>query len=317
MIGNLIVRLEIGSLPGNIVWVNDLGPALIDHVSVINGDRELVNYKGLDLFTHHMLNTPNSKLAGLNRMIGHYNTKYSLHGKARTLYVPIPFFRDQFYPLFLSDAFQVRVSLRPFADVIVTDEVVQVKLVVRNSKVVSLLQVGSTTDVQHSVGVSILFDAIHLSKSERYMYNTRKGELLFQSMQQKMFEFKLNETTLSCLLDYTGTASHLIITAETKYLEFKKLDTFTLLINGVMIGEQDTDTNVYRYFNNSLCTKRYVYVIPFAMNCHRTQPSGTLTFYGRKNTVLVIKRSDTSFTCKVQITAVLIDSMQFENGMIV
>eukprot|EP00976_Prorocentrum_cordatum_P085259 1186002-Prorocentrum_minimum.AAC.1 len=42
-----------------------------------------------------------------------------------------------------------------------------------------------------SASVSLLFDAIHLSRDERLLFATRKGELLFQSIQQKSFPTRL------------------------------------------------------------------------------------------------------------------------------
>jgi hypothetical protein len=164
--------------------------------------------------------------------------------------------------------------------------------------------------------MSVMFDAIHLSPSEQYMFRSRKGELLYQRTQQKVYPFHVHEHVATCLLDFTGTANYLIVSAFVGG-EFKKLDTFTLIINGVIIGEPDTSTDAYRYFNRALCTQRHLYVIPFALNCYEPQPSGTLTFFGRKNTLLVIKRNDTSFTCEVQITAVMLDSLVFQNGLIV
>lgn len=316
MVGNLVVQLETPALSDEYVWVNDLGPALIDYVSIINGDRELVHYTGLDLLTHHTLNTSASRQKGMHHMLGHYNTRYSLNGTPRTLYVPIPFMREQFFPIFIGETFQVRVALKAANEVMVLkNESVQVLLGVVNGQVRVRLNTNENDSNVTVVKVRLLYDAIHLSPSERYLYSSRQGELLFYSMQRRTYKFFVHENVLTCLLDFTGTASHLIVTATNG--ELKKLDTFTLIINGVIIGMPDTSTDVYRYFNHSLCTKRYVYVIPFALDCHQAQPSGALTFFGRKNTVLVVKREDTSYTCDVGITAVLLDRIQFKNGSIV
>lgn len=314
MMGNLVLRLEIPTLSKEYVWANDIGPWIIDYVTIVNGDRELATYKGLDLLTHHALNTTSSHRVGMSHMLGHYNTKYSLHERARTLYVPIPFMRDQFFPTFLSESFQIRVSLKGTHEVVLLrNENISVQLVTTSTAVRVILNTVSQLPPQ-TVRVSLLFDAIHLSHLEQYLFRSRKGELLYQRMQHKVYPFAVNEHVLSCLLDFTGTANYLIVSAFVG--SFKKLDTFTLIINGVVIGEPDTSTDVYRYFNNTLCTTRNLYVIPFALNCHNPQPSGSLTFFGRKNTLLVVKRNDTSFTCDVQITAVMLDSLIFNNGVI-
>lgn len=316
MIGNLVLRLDVPSLTSDYVWVNDLGPALVQTITIINGDRELVMYTGLELLTHHTLHTTASHRMGMSHMLGHYNTKYSLHGKARTLYIPIPFMRNQFFPLFLSESFQVRVSLQSTSNtVLMRNENVSVNLIATSTAVRVTLNTASQLPPL-PVKVSIMCDAIHLSNSEKYLFRTRRGELLYERTQQKVLSFNVHEHVLTCLLDFTGTANYLIVSAFVGG-EFKKLDTFTLIINGVIIGEPDTSTDVYRHFSNALCTKRNLYVIPFALNCHDPQPSGSLTFFGRKNTLLVVKRNDARFTCDVQITAVMLDSLTFDNGIIV
>lgn len=305
MIGNLIVRITVDTLPSDRVYVNNLGTRLIDTVRILNGDRELVAYTGHYLLTHHLLNTTKSKANGVNRMISHYNTKYSLHGNGRTLYVPLPFMREQFYPLFLSK-FQVNVQLSNDV-VLFRNESIRVRFGLRNNGSVRAILSG-TDPVAISASVSLLFDAIHLSRDERLLFGTRKGELLFQSIQQKTFPVFLGDTTVTCLLDFTGTANHLIVT-----MNYKKINRFRLLINGVMVS--DTDANVYRYFNNSLSIKGYIYVIPFALDCNSPQPSGAITFYGRKNTVLMVNR-DPGTTEEIHILGVMLDSMHFENGLV-
>lgn len=306
MIGNLILRITVDALPSDRVYVNNLGTRLIDTVRILNGDRELVAYTGHYLLTHHLLNTPRSKAIGVNHMIGHYNTKYSLHGGRRTLYVPLPFMREQFYPLFLSK-FQVNVQLS--SDIVLfKNESIRVRIGLRNNGSVRAILSTNTEPVALSASVSLLFDAIHLSRDERLLFGTRKGELLFQSIQQKTFPVFLGDTTVTCLLDFTGTANHLIVT-----MNYKKINTFRLLINGVMVS--DTDAHVYRYFNNSLAIKGYIYVIPFALDCNSPQPSGAITFYGRKNTVLMVNR-DPGTSEEIQIVGVMLDSMHFENGLV-
>lgn len=307
MIGNLILRITVDSLPSDRVYVNNLGTRLIDTVRIINGDRELVSYTGHYLLTHHLLNTPRSKANGVDRMIGHYNTKYSLNGNRRTLYVPLPFMREQFYPLFLSK-FQVNVHLS--SDIVsYKTESVQVRFGLRHNGTVRAILSTNTEPVPMSASVSLLFDAIHLSRDERLLFATRKGELLFQSIQQKSFPVFLGDTTVQCLLDFTGTTNHLIVT-----MNYKKINSFRLLINGIMVNA-DTDANMYRYFNNSLAIKGYIYIIPFALDCNNPQPSGSITFYGRKNTVLMVNM-DPDTSEEIQIVGVMLDSMKFENGLV-
>lgn len=308
MIGNLVLQITVDALPSDRVYVNDLGTRLIDTVRVINGDRELVSYTGHYLLTHHMLHTPISKVNGFNRMIGHYNTRYSLHGNRRTLYVPLPFMREQFFPLLLNT---LQVSVHLANDVVsLKNESIQVRFGLRNNGTIRATLDTNTDPVSLSASVSVLFDAIHLSREERLLFGTRKGELLFQSIQQKVYPVFSKDTVVTCLLDFTGTANYLIVT-----MNYKKINSFRLLINGVTVGPSETDANVYRYFNNSMSVKGYIYVIPFALNCTATQPSGSMTFYGRKNTVLVVSR-DPGISEDIRIVGIMLDSMHFENGLI-
>ena len=213
----------------------------------------------------------------------------------------------QFYPLFLSK-FQVNVYLS--SDIVsYKTESVQVRFGLRHNGTVRAILSTNTEPVPMSASVSLLFDAIHLSRDERLLFATRKGELLFQSIQQKSFPVFSGDTTVQCLLDFTGTANHFIVT-----MNYKKINSFRLLINGIMVNA-DTDANMYRYFNNSLAIKGYIYVIPFALDCNNPQPSGSITFYGRKNTVLIVNM-DPDTSGEIQIVGVMLDSMKFENGLV-
>lgn len=273
--------------------------------------------------TRFLLNTSRSKQAGVNQMVGHYNTRYSLSGKRRKLYVPIPFMTSyndkQYYPAFLSKEFQVRVKFR--ADIILhRNESIGVSLhtaVTGNGKIRVRLTPPNTP--LFNMTTELLYDAFHLSMGERLMFMTKPGRLLFQTTQESHEQFRINSKTMHFLLNLTGDVSYLIVTVSSVNDRFKffKIDAFTLILNGTVTGGVMRDANTFRYISNHSVPNRYVYVIPFGISCSETQPCGWMNFTrDRKNSVLVIKRNDSSLTCNITVCAVSNAHTMFENGTI-
>ena len=143
MIGNFVLCMTLPSLDDEYYYyMNDVGFGAIDSITVVNGDRELASYTGHYLMTRFLLDTSRSKQVGMNQMVGHYNTRYSLNGKTRNLYVPVPFMASyhdkQYYPVFLSKEFQVRVKFR--ADIILhRNESIGVRIALTRNDTVRVL----------------------------------------------------------------------------------------------------------------------------------------------------------------------------------
>lgn len=326
MICNLVLRIELDALPSGYVWANGTGYAVIDTVTIINGEDELATFSGHYLFTQFVLNTQKTKQTGTSAMIGYHNSRRSLNGRPQSLYAPIPFMSTlldkQYYPLFISDkaTFQIRVRFRPLREVVLqTDENVDVTLRATsdNQVRVTMSTNGEIEDV--ALRAELLYDAIHLTREERLRYvSPAKHTLLYYKTQESHEYIQRSENIKNCLLDFSGTVSHLIITMRrTNHYDFLPVDTFTLILNGTVVGPTDTDANSYRYYNNNLSTpSKHVYVIPFGLSCVQTQPSGTYTFHGKQNSVIVLKRSVSDFVAKITITSVIQSRLEFADGCV-
>jgi hypothetical protein len=320
-IGNLVLSVVLPNLGADHYWMNDVGFGMIDYVMLVNGDRTLVQFTGHYLLTQFLLHTRRTKQTGLNHMVGHYNTRFSLNGRSRRLYIPIPFMEShvdrQYYPVFLSKEFQVRVKFR--SDIMLRkNENVGVTLSLNNNGHVRV-RLNPPITIPFELSAELMYDAFHLSKEERLLFLTQRGQLLYRGVQESHESFDHNANTKQCLLDITGTVSHLIITLSASYDRFKFLpiESFTLILNGVIIGKKETDANTFRYLNRHNICNRYMYVIPFGLSCAETQPCGSLTFQNdRKNSALIVKRVDTSLTGIITICAVSTAHMTFEDGSI-
>ena len=328
MICHLVLCVRLDALPSGYVWANGTGYAVVDTVTIISGEDELVTYSGHYLFTQFVLNTKKSKQTGANVMTGYHNTRRSLNGRSQLLYVPIPFMSTlldkQYYPLFISDkaTFQIRVKFRPLRDVVIqTNENVDVSLqaVANNQIRVTMSTNGAVEGATVLLRAEMLYDAIHLTKDERLRYiSPTKHTLLYYKVRESYEYIQRSENVKNCLLDFSGTVSHLIVTMQrSSHYDFLPVDTFTLVLNGTIVGPTDADANTFRYYNNNLSTpSKHVYVIPFGLSCIQTQPSGTYTFHGRQNSILVLKRNASDHVAKITITAVVQSRLEFANGCV-
>lgn len=322
MIGNFVLCMMLPPLDSEYYYMNDVGFGAIDTIVIVNGDRELASFTGHYLMTHFLINTSRSKQVGMNHMVGHYNTRYSLNGRPRKMYVPIPFMTSyndkQYYPVFLSDEFQVRVKFR--TDIILhRNESVGVRIGVTNNGTVHVRLNPPTTPL-FNMTTELMYDAFYLSKDERLLFLTKPGRLLFQTVQEAYDQFEINSNIMHFPLDLVGPVSYLIVTVSSvnDRFSFFQMDTFTLILKGAVIGGDLTDANKFRYLYNHSIPNRHVYVIPFGISCKDTQPCGWMNFQknDRKNSVLVIKRKDSSLTCDITVCAVSNNHMLFENGTI-
>ena len=228
----------------------------------------------------------------------------------------------QYYPLFISNnaTFQIRVKFRPLRDVVLqTNENVHVRL---RSTTNDRIRVSMSTD-DGIEGVALrselLYDAIHLTQKERLRYiSPVKHTLLYYKVQESHEYIQRSENVKNCLLDFSGTVSHLIVTMQrTNHYDFLPIDTFTLVLNGVIVGPVDADANTFRYYNNNLSTpSKHVYVIPFGLSCVQTQPSGTYTFHGKQNSILVLKRTANDYVAKITVASVIQSRLEFTNGCV-
>ena len=325
MICHLVLCVQLGALPSEYVWGNGTGYAVIDTVTIINGEDELVMFSGHYLFTQFVLNTKKSQQTGASVMTGYHNSRRGLQGQQRTLYVPIPFMSTlidkQYYPLFISDkaTFQIRVKFRPLRDVVIqTNENVAVSLRATSNEQIRVSM--STNDIRDAaLRTELLYDAIHLTRDERLRYiSPVKHTLLYYKTQESYEYIQRSENVKNCLLDFSGTVSHLIVTMQrTSHYDFLPVDKFTLILNGTIIGTADTDANTFRHYNKNLSTpSKHVYVIPFGLSCMQTQPSGTYTFHGKQNSILVLKRTSSDYVAKITITSVIQSRLEFTNGCV-
>ena len=66
MIGNFILCMTLPSLDNEYYYMNDVGFGVIDSITIVNGDRELISYTGHYLMARFLLNTSRSKQVGMN-----------------------------------------------------------------------------------------------------------------------------------------------------------------------------------------------------------------------------------------------------------
>lgn len=336
MLGNLMLMIRLPNIERfGYLWTNDIGHALVDHIRIINGDEELVKFTGDYLHTQYLLNTSSSHLNGINRMIGHYNTRYSLCGKSRVIYIPIPFMKSaldtQYYPVFLSSSktFQIIVKIKPLRELVYvhgSDNIVKCIIHIMYGKPCIQLESNNINiDENPKLQASLLYDGIHLSKQERLLFQTKNGRLLYHTLQERTERFESRSSSMHVPLDFHGTVTHLLVYIiptskldRNLYYEYYPLNTITLILNGVVVGDKDLPASKYRCIQpNRRIPSKWLYVIPFCLSCAQTQPSGEFTFYGRKNNTLIINRNQyIDLNCNVRLFAVTYNKLEFANSLI-
>lgn len=345
MIGHLIMRIRLPDISQykwdnqlSYQWTNDIGYAMIEYVKIINGDEELVSYSGNYLHIYSLLNVVHSKRNGMSSMIGHYNTRHSLHGRSRTLYIPIPFMesRDdrQYYPLFISSAqtFQIRVKLNKVRDLVYvpSDQSVHCSLRIISDNVNVQIRTKDDIRIAPKLEARLLFDSFHLTKEERVLFLTRTSHILFQYVQERSFRLQQDDMELGMLLDFSHAVSSIIVCVvpdcaldHNLHFQYEPLTRMKLILNGVTVNKSHYNhdkmsADRFRYLHSfTNIPNKWVYVIPFCLSNDHTQPTGYFLFDApNKKSTLTIERENTGHACTVYVYAITYNKLNMERGVI-
>ena len=124
MVGNLFLRVDLPRVEEH-KWINAVGHAIVKEIKLIVGDYELVTYSGNYLHIKFHTDTTASHFVGRSKMIGQYNSRFSLTNDAKTCYIEIPFLKSavdqQYLPLFMSkrNPLFVTVTFRSVSELVV------------------------------------------------------------------------------------------------------------------------------------------------------------------------------------------------------
>jgi hypothetical protein len=282
----------------NLVWKNDIGHALIESIHIINGDEELFRFTGDYLNVIYKLDTHSSKLQGVNEMISHYNSKFSLRNNARTLYVDVPFLKIgdeyQYFPLIntTQNSFKMVVKFKKVRELICTkndiyEEHVHIRFQVTNDVITCCM---STTDPctqsipEQQIYVNIMYDSINLTHEERNLFMTNQTNILYQTIQYRQLDIietnREANNTYKIQLDFAHNILELIVvlhdTSNENSFMFVPIEDIIVHLHGIDIKNKITSN---RYDNKHMCIPNYhIYVIPFCLSATTNQPTGTFSF---------------------------------------
>lgn len=345
MIGHLIMRIRLPDITQykwdnqrSYQWTNDIGYAMIEYVKIINGDEELVSYSGNFLHVYSLLNVVHSKQTGFSWMTGHYNTRHSLNGRSKTLYIPIPFMESredrQYYPIFISSAktFQIRVKLNKVRDLVYvpSDQRVHCSVQIISDNVNVQIRTKDDIRITPKLEARLLFDSFHLTKEERVLFLTRNSHILFQYIQERSFRLQQDDIELSMLLDFSHAVSSMIVCVvpdcaldHNLHFQYEKMSRMKLILNGVHVNKSHYNhdkmsADRFRYLHSfTNIPNKWVYVIPFCLSNDHTQPTGYFSFDSpNKKSTLTIERERVGHACTVYIYAITYNKLNMDQGVI-
>jgi hypothetical protein len=195
------------STPGNIdtSWVNGIGHAMIDYISLEIGGKEIDRQYGEFLHLKSELEIPESKRTGYNNMVGYQEafTQEAQPGPLK-LYIPLKFWFCNnvglSLPLVALQAHPVRVyiKLRPLQE-----------LFYRDALVIDLTQ--NVSPVVNPISFVMWGDYIHLDTDERRRFTSSKHEYLIEQCQiQRRTAVNAGVNLVNITLDFNNPIKELI-----------------------------------------------------------------------------------------------------------
>ena len=292
--------------PGGVpnYWVNDIGHAMIEYVSIEIGEKEIDKHTGEWLNIWGELTTPLNQRAGYDQMVGHFNVYPPADMSGQTLHLSVPL-RFWFctrigaaLPLIALQSSPVRliIKLRPFSD-LVWNETINTDIV--GGATCSSAGIPSTPVAPSRL--QLYGDYVFLDKEHQRVYSTQKHAYLIEQLQisppqsvpsrqsivnmdlnfnnsVKEFIWVVQQERMPAAREWFNFSNTLV--AEAKLTD-DLLSSGILRLNGQDRFERRTAryfrlTQPYQHHTVIPATPALIYTYSFALKPEDEQPSGTL-----------------------------------------
>ena len=338
MMGNMFLRVDFPILDMNYKWINSVGNAVIKEIKLLVGDYEIYKCSGKYLQIRFLTDTVASHYVANCTMIGYYNSKYSLNEQSRTCYIEIPFMKSamdqQYFPLFMSKKkpLSILVTLRSLSELIFKEDIASntIGVGMRINEIsqhvyinfYKILESISNTKIK----VSLYYDNFRLSYFEKNLFNNNSSELLFTQIQETTIQFEKNQKLTTDTFKLKGNIVELLIVLISNHnidnnlhFKFLPLSQIKITINNIPLTNEDTNisASLYRLKQPHIRTPdTFVYVIPFNLSSHITQPCGSLNFdkMSGNNKITLTRNQFVEQSCTAHIFGVSYNSIFLNNG---
>jgi len=304
LLNTLIIEIALPMLPQTVndkidtSWVNGIGHALIEYITVEIGGKEIDKQYGESLHIMAQLQVDASKRDGFNNMIG-YQDAYRQDSQPGPLklYVPLRFwFCNNIglsLPLVALQAHPIRVyvKLRSLSTLFYRDT-----LVLNSQQPL----VGSGQQVPQLTSFVMWGDYIHLDTDERRRFVSSKHEYLIEQVQQqRKTPVMALSSNVNIELDFNNPIKEIIwVVQQDRMLLANEIFNYSnrmLVEQGITLQDQISDAIIKldgydrfevrdaAYFRlvqpwqRHTCIPRdYIYVYSFSLNPEAAQPMGSL-----------------------------------------
>jgi hypothetical protein len=299
LINSLILEVSLPAIPqtselGDTSWVNGIGHAMIDYISLEIGGKEIDRQYGEYLHLYSQFQVDASKRTGYNNMVG-YQEAYiqtSQPGPLK-LYIPLRFWFCNnvglSLPLIALQAHPVKVyvKLRPVNSLFYRDSLV-------------IVPTQTLQPTPHIDSLVMWGDYIHLDTEERRRFTSSKHEYLIEQVQiQKKTSIPAGASLSNVTLDFNNPIKELMwVVQEDRMLLSNEIFNYTnrqLTEQHVTLADQIStcilridgydrfevrDATYFRlvqpYQHHTSVPDDYIYLYSFSLAPEAAQPQGSL-----------------------------------------
>jgi len=313
MISDVNLKVRIPNISGlNSKWTNTIGHSIFEYISVMHEDTEIVRYTSEYLHLLFMLRTPVSKQAARSEMLQHKRTEMAVSGQSKVLVIEIPLFKSsndqQMFPIMLmkKDALKIKIKFRSISQCVFIpkDSKLTTKIVPQSDESVRVFFVHDNEDVVRNrdalkLKCSLFFDGYHLTESEKMMFKTKSGDILFRTVENRTTEWQASQYKKNIDIDFNGMVAELLCvvrsrnnTLMNRYFNFLELSDLDLIFQGENRNQvSDPKIRFWNRTHTNLPTT-WIYSIPFCLSSIQTQPSGQRRFDGKasRSSLAIVKQ---------------------------
>lgn len=333
LINNIALQVELPILENNFGYVNNVGHALIESISIEIGNTEIDILYGDWLNIWSELHTDASKKQGLNTMTGKYEFSSfdASINKGGKFLIPLYFWFNNnnglSIPLVALQYHDVVINLkmRDFSDLWIAENYTP------NLK---------PNKTYYPTDCSVLVDYVYLDTKERKNFAQNKHEFLIKQIQlNKNNTVSANNTKKMIDLNFSHPVSELIWVIQRKDVNQKSsnggsdwfnysdslsppfndpLQNAKILFNGTerTLEMEPLYLRLYQpYLRHTNIPNSFIYCYSFSLRPENSQPSGACNFSRFDNTQLYLELKENLPECDIRVYAVNYNILRIMCGM--
>tara|TARA_B100001996_G_scaffold382742_2_gene375514 strand:- start:80 stop:1285 length:1206 start_codon:yes stop_codon:yes gene_type:complete len=290
VINKMYFNIKLPNLDSNVKWKNHIGYRILKNVKILVNSEVLNEYDGKFLYIYSQLNTEEIKLKNISEMTG----GEEINGNKKELYIEIPFFFNQFFPILGLDRTEIKIEVEfeKLENLCINELSTQINKLV-NFKITPTQDGVKTSitpffnqffsngeELTNKIDLVVFIDyCVLLEEQEISMLMTKHQSYLYYNIET--FKDIITNDIYTTDLPFNIPIKQIIFVFESDDYIFEPFDNFSILLNSSET-QFSRDSKYFHlvqsfYYNKRIPDKK-IYSYSFCIDPGNLHPSGSVHF---------------------------------------